>query len=218
LGEVKMNCEEFAIAGLDQDLDAGGADSAAAREHLRNCPHCAALYESSLTLRSDLRELAQLTSEASTPSRVELLLRQEFRTRYTTEKTRGRAVVASWLLAAAALILVATSLVVWQRRGRTDVAQRDPSTPTAIHSVATVPELGGTLIAENDGEEFALIPGAIPGMLDDTTVVRVQMERGSLGALGLSVNEEHANDIVQVDLLLGADGQPQAYRLPQSSD
>jgi hypothetical protein len=55
-------------------------------------------------------------------------------------------------------------------------------------------------------------------MLDDTTVVRVQMERGSLGALGLSVNEEHANDVVQVDLLLGADGQPQAYRLPQSSN
>jgi hypothetical protein len=85
-------------------------------------------------------------------------------------------------------------------------------------TVAWGPELGGTLIAENDGDEFALIPGAIPGSLDDTTVVRVQMRRGSLGALGLTVNEEHANDIVQVDLLLGADWQPQAYRLPQRND
>jgi hypothetical protein len=92
------------------------------------------------------------------------------------------------------------------------------STPVSAPSIATGPELGGTLIAENDGAEFALIPGAIPGMLDDTTVVRVQMQRGSLGALGLSVNEEHANDIVQVDLLLGVDGQPQAYRVPQSSN
>ena len=213
-----MNCEEFAIAGLDRDLDAGEADSAAAREHLRSCPHCAALYESSLALRADLRELAQLTSEASAPSRVEMRLRQEFRTRYTTQKRRGRAVVASWLLAAAALILVATSLVLWQRGGRTDAAKQQPSTPAATHSVANGPELGGTLIAENDGDEFAMIPGAIPGMMDDTTIVRVQMERGSLAALGLSVNEEHANDIVQVDLLLGADGQPQAYRLPQSSN
>jgi anti-sigma factor RsiW len=213
-----MNCEEFSIAGLHRDLDAGSADSAAAREHLRNCPHCAALYESSLALRSDLLELAQVTSGTSAPSRVEMRLRQEFRTRHTTVKSRGRAVVASWLLAAAALILVATSLVLWQRGGRTDVGRQQPLTPTAARLVATGPELGGTLIAENDGDEFALIPGAIPGMLDDSTVVRVQMERGSLGALGLSVNEEHANDIVQVDLLLGADGQPQAYRLPQSSN
>ena len=96
--------------------------------------------------------------------------------------------------------------------------QQPPVMTAAARSVATGPELGGTLIAENDGDEFALIPGAIPGMLDDTTVVRVQMERGSLGALGLSVNEEHANDVVQVDLLLSADGQPEAYRLPQSSN
>jgi len=213
-----MNCEEFSITGLDRDLEADGVDFAAAFEHLRNCPACAALYESSLALRADLRELGKLTSEATTPSSVETRLRQEFRTRHTTAKSRGRVVVASWLLAAAALILVATSLVFWQRGGRTDLAPQHQSSPAATPSLATGPELGGTLIAENDGDEFALIPGAIPGMLDDTTVVRVQMERGSLGALGLSVNEEHANDIVQVDLLLGADGQPQAYRLPQSSN
>ena len=215
-----MNCEEFAIAGLDRDLDASGAESVAAREHLRSCPHCAALYESFLALRADLRELGQVTSGAMAPSRVEMRLRQEFRTRHTTEKSRGRVVAASWLLAAATMLLVASSLVFWHRSGTVNMAQtQNPSVrPVALHSVATGPELGGTLIAENDGEEFALIPGAIPGMLDDTAVVRVQMERGSLGAFGLSVNEEHASDIVEVDLLLGADGQPQAYRLPLTNN
>ena len=213
-----MNCEEFAIAGLDRDLDASGLDFAVAFEHLRSCPHCAALYESSLALRADLRGLGQLTSDATTPSRVEMRLRQEFRTLHTTEKSRGRAVLASWVLAAATLVLVVSSLVLWQRHGQVNSAKTQPSVPATAHAVATGPELGGTLIAENDGEEFALMPGAIPGALDDTTVVRVQMQRGSLGALGLSVNEERANDIVQVDLLLGADGQPQAYRLPQSSN
>ncbi|HXJ10677.1 MAG TPA: hypothetical protein VNH19_00275 [Candidatus Limnocylindrales bacterium] len=215
-----MNCEEFAIAGLDRGLDAGGVESAAAREHMRSCPHCAALYESSLALSADLRELGQLTSSATAPARVEMRLRQEFRTRHTTEKSHGRAVVASWLLAAAALAIVATSLVLWQRHGNVNTAQAQKTsvTPAAVHAVATGPELGGTLIAANDGEEFALIPGAIPGMWDDTTIVRVQMERGSLGALGLSVNEEHATDVVQVDLLLGTDGQPQAYRLAESSN
>jgi hypothetical protein len=213
-----MNCEEFGIVGLDRDLGAGGRDSTAAREHLRSCPHCAALFESALALRADLRDLGQLTSKATAPSRVEMRLRQEFRTRHTTAKSRGRMVMTSWVLAAATLMLVAASLVLWQREKRVNIAQVKPSTPSMTRSVATGPELGGTLIAENDGDEFALIPGAIPGLLDDTAVVRVQMERGSLGALGLSVNEEHANDIVQVDLLLGADGQPQAYCLPQSSN
>jgi hypothetical protein len=147
-------------------------------------------------------------------------LRQEFRTRHTTEKSRDRVVVVSWLLAAATLALVASSLVLWHRHGNVNTAktQQLSAVRVSLPTVAAGPELGGTLIAENDGTEFALIPGAIPGMLDDTTVVRVQMQRGSLGALGLSVNEEHANDIVQVDLLLGADGQPQAYRVPQSSN
>ena len=213
-----MNCEEFGIVGLDRDSGAEGLDSPGAREHLRSCPRCAALFESATALRADLRELGQLTAEAKTPSRVEMRLRQEYRTLHTTEKSRSRAVVASWLLAAATLVLVGTSLLLWRRGGRADVVTQKPVTPAVTPSVAAGPELGGTLIAENDGDEFALIPGTIPGSLDDTAVVRVQMERGSLGALGLSVNEEHANDLVQVDLLLGADGQPQAYRLPQSSN
>jgi len=86
-----------------------------------------------------------------------------------------------------------------------------------VQTAAAGPELGGSLIAENDGDEFALIPGALPGLQDETTVVRVQMQRGSLSALGLTVNEEHANDVVEVDLLVGADGQPQAYRLPRQT-
>jgi len=56
-------------------------------------------------------------------------LRQEFRTRHTTEKGRGRAVVAGWLLAAAALVLVGTSFVVWQTGGRSNVAKQQPATP-----------------------------------------------------------------------------------------
>lgn len=215
-----MNCEEFAAMGLDREPGVESFDSAAAFEHLRSCPHCAALYEISQALSADLRELGHSTSAASAPSRVEMRLRQEFRTRHTTEKSRGRVIAASWLLAAATLVLVATSLVLWQRHGLTTIARtpQPSAVPAAGRPVVAGPELGGTLIAENDGDGFALIPGAIPGMLDDSTVVRVQMERGALGALGLSVNEEHATDVVQVDLLLGTDGQPQAYRLAQISN
>jgi hypothetical protein len=42
------------------------------------------------------------------------------------------------------------------------------------------------------------------------------MQRGALSALGLPVNEERGGDWIQVDLLVGQDGQPKAVRLPQS--
>ena len=80
------------------------------------------------------------------------------------------------------------------------------------------PELGETIVASNDAGEFTLLPGSLPGMLGDATVVRVQMQRGALGALGLTVNEERAADLIQVDLLVGDDGQPQALRLAQTTD
>ena len=37
--------------------------------------------------------------------------------------------------------------------------------------------------------------------------------RGALGAFGLPVNEDLASDWIQVDLLVGDDGAPQAVRL-----
>ena len=215
-----MNCEEFANLGLELDASVETPEHAAAREHLRACPGCSALYESSQRLREELRELGLAASEAQAPSRVEMRLRQEFRTRHTTEKNRARAIVVGWLLAAATLVLVAGTFAYWRHpNGGASVARNTQSArPEFAFPVAAGPELGGTLVAENDGDEFALIPGALPGLQDETTVVRVQMQRGSLSALGLTVNEEHANDVVEVDLLLGADGQPQAYRLPQSAN
>jgi len=213
-----MNCEEFANLDLNLEGAPERPETSAAREHLRNCPACAALYESSQRLRAELRELGMATSEVSTPSRVEMRLRQEFRTRHTTAKNRGRAIVAGWLLAAATIVLVAGSFFVGRHSKNANVAKAHPAANSGVTQIAAAgPELGGTLVAENDGDEFALIPGALPGLQDETTVVRVQMQRGALSALGLTVNEEHANDVVEVDLLVGADGQPQAYRLPQQT-
>jgi hypothetical protein len=83
------------------------------------------------------------------------------------------------------------------------------------------PEVQGrteVLVASNDPNDFTLLPGTVPGSLEDATVVRVQLQRGALGALGLTVNEERATDWIQVDLLIGDDGQPQAVRLPQSAN
>ena len=106
-------------------------------------------------------------------------------------------------------------------QGRPGVVQKTPTSTKATQGngmAAAGPELGETLVASSDAGEFTLLPGSLPGMLGDATVVRVQMQRGSLGALGLTVNEERASDLIEVDLLVGDDGQPQALRIPQSEN
>lgn len=224
-----MTCEEFAIAGLD--LGATGEDSPlqfAAREHLRECPHCAALHENWLALRADLRVLGAETNEAETPSRVEMRLRQEFRTRHKTFKRQRAAIALGWTLAAAAVLVCAITWVNWRAQRDTNVARKTGvSMPAATSqensdqrsASVTTPagsELGDVLVASNGSGDFTLLPGSIPPAPEGATVVRVQMQRAALGALGLTVNEEHAGDWIQVDLLVGDDGLPQAVRLPQT--
>ena len=69
---------------------------------------------------------------------------------------------------------------------------------------------------QDNTDEFLALPYStlVPGF-DDSAVVRVRMQRASLSALGLPMNEERAGEWVMVDLLVGADGQPQAVRLPR---
>jgi predicted anti-sigma-YlaC factor YlaD len=225
-----MTCEEFAIAGLDLGT-AGeeGLQQTAAREHLQSCPHCAALHENWQVLRADLRSLGAEARESVAPPRVEMRLRQEFRTRHVSYRTRRAAVIAGWALASAAVLVGSITWFSWRHEQDRRNAQRSAaasryvvtntnSTHGASSALLAGPELGETLVASSDSGEFTLLPGSMPGLLEDAAVVRVQMQRGALSALGLTVNEERASEWIQVDLLVGDDGQPQALRLPQSAD
>ncbi len=227
-----MTCEEFELAGLDlETLREDDPVHIAAREHLRVCPRCAALHENWQTLQADLRAVGAETRDAEAPARVEMRLRQEYRTRHKTVKARRVTVFAGWSLAAAAVIVAAVSWVNWRKETQHRLVQEaavgiQRSAPAGkseqgVNVNGTRPaglELGETLVASNDTGDFTLLPGSLPGTLEDATVVRVQMERGALGALGLTVNEERASDLIQVDLLVGDDGQPQALRLAQNAN
>jgi len=227
-----MTCEEFELAGLDlETLREGEPVQIAAREHLRVCPRCAALHENWQTLQADLHAVGAETREAEAPARVEMRLRQEYRTRHKTLKARRVAVLAGWSLAAAAVIVAAVSWINWRKETPHGAVQQaavgmERETPggnagQGVNVNGTIPagpEIGETLVASNDAGDFTLLPGSLPGTLEDATVVRVQMQRGALDALGLTVNEERASDLIQVDLLVGDDGQPQALRLAQNAN
>jgi hypothetical protein len=222
-----MNCEEFATVGLDfGSAKPDGLLQKAAIEHLRECPHCAALRENWLALHEDLRALGAETAGFEAPSRVEMRLRQEFRTKHKTMKARRAAVILGWGMAAAAVLFFAVTLANWRLRlGANLAGSIDGSIPLKQDAPSALQggslassEIGDVLVASNSSGDFTLLPDSMPPAPEDATVVRVQMQRAALGSFGLTVNEEHAGDWIQVDVLVGDDGLPQAVRLPQTTE
>jgi len=234
-----MHCEEFEMVGLGLDRESVHyADAAIERrsaiEHVSTCSRCAALQESWREAQMELGALREVTEVASAPLRVEMRLRQEFHTRHRTLKIRAAAVVAAWALAGAAVLVGTVSWWNWHVMQTGGVTQSASTVDTAkaMSGAGTASSANGnisntadenttdsasdtTFIAENDAEDFTLLPGSMPQETGDAAVVRVRLQRGALGALGLPVNEPRANEWIQVDLFVGQDGQPQAVRLPR---
>jgi hypothetical protein len=219
-----MNCEQVEAIVFDLDRD-GAADSherAAALAHVSHCPRCAALQESWQTAREELRALSEDTLEACAPARVEMRLRQEFRTRHRTMAARRTAVVAAWALAAAAVLVAAVSWRNWeQSRHLQGTNQKSAATNTLSAGSGQYQASGnasaGVLSADDSGE-FTPLPGTTLDETEEASIFHVRMQRGSLGALGLPVNEESAGEWIQVDLLVGNDGLPQAVRLAEEEN
>jgi predicted anti-sigma-YlaC factor YlaD len=212
-----MKCEEFEAIGLDAERDASLSkeERAAITEHAGACSRCAALQDSWEAARRELRGLAEETILAQAPPRVEMRLRQEFRTQHVTVKLRRTGVIAAWGLAAAAVLVGAVSLVSW-RNPRIRVSPV-PSVESRNASAGRVSATNDAQLDEESlmADNFTLLPGALATDTTDASILRVRMQRSDLGALGLPVNEERATEWIQVDLLVGDDGLPQAVRLPQ---
>jgi len=211
-----MTCDEFEAIGWDAQSNAPLTDAqrAAAAEHAVSCTHCAALADCWEATRLELRSLAQVTTTAEAPARVEMRLRQQFRAQHHTPKARRTAVVTAWVLAAAAVLVGAASWVNWRTSQNRAVALGPD--PGGAHGRSVGPSFGAdpqTFMADSELSDFTLLPGVWPGDTDDDAILRVRMQRGALGVLGLPVNEDRANEWIQVDLLVGDDGLPEAVRL-----
>ncbi|HXE32757.1 MAG TPA: hypothetical protein VN087_02505 [Verrucomicrobiae bacterium] len=220
-----MNCEQVEAIVLDLDRD-GAADSlerAAALAHVSHCPRCAALQESWEAAREELRLLGEETLEARAPARVEMRLRQEFRTRHRTVVVRRGAVVAAWALAAAAVLVGAVGSWNWERERHFEAENQKLAQNALIARETTGQNQGSAnfsdwLSATDDSGDFTPLPGTTLDETEEAAILHVRMQRSSLGALGLPVNEERAGEWIQVDLLVGNDGLPQAVRLAQEEN
>ena len=224
-----MKCEEFETFGLDADHDRALSDleRVAARQHAENCSRCASLQDSWSAAQSELRALALDTRSASAPARMEMRLRQEFKMQHRSVATERVAAVAMWVLATAAVLVGAISWHSWKSNRQIDAQDQvvrpvnsDTGVATGSQSTSAFADAGDldgdeTLVADSDGSGFTLLPGTFPSDAEDSAIMRVRLQRSALGAMGLPVNPETASDWVQVDLLVGIDGQPQGVRLPE---
>jgi hypothetical protein len=193
------------------------------------------MLESWRELKGDLRLLRESTRLHSAPARVEMRLKQELRTRREARVPSSTIVVALWTLAAAAVLVASVGWVSWQRSGHQQEVSRQkaaaPSVPTQIPAApddilasgrdkglpAEAKKTSGAahsaIARDEDSGKFTLLPGSLPSETEEAAIVRVRMQRGALGALGLPVNQERAGEWIQVDLLVANDGLPQAVRL-----
>ncbi len=222
-GKDAMNCEqvEAIVLDLERENALDSIEATAAAAHVSHCPRCAALQESWQVAREELRALGEETLEARAPARVEMRLRQEFRTRHRTMVARRAGLVAAWALAAAALIVGAVSWRNWEQSRHLEAEKQKLAAQSATVASRQNDLSGNFSSVIQSGDEsgdFTPLPGTALDEVEEAAIYHVRMQRGSLGALGLPVNEEHAGEWIQVDLLVGNDGLPQGVRLAEEEN
>jgi hypothetical protein len=200
-----MNCHEF------WEQESG------ALEHLDECSACAARYAREQKLSEGFRALAA-QSRAGAPARVERRLVAAFRREMGLAATSPRAgwvPMVAWTAAVAATLLAGFVLVEGRQPPRTHHAIR----PAVELAAVDAAEVVDPMAALEDGEgEFIPLPNAeslAPN--EQVNLVRVEVPRASMIPLGYAVSEENAADIVEADVVLGADGVARAIRFRSES-
>lgn len=225
-----MTCAEFDTIVHDVARpDALDKPSAViAKFHAQTCERCAARLAQAQVLAGALEAVAQDSADLGAPAHLEPALVSAFREhRRSLERKqhRRRRTRLRWLewsaLAAAAAVLVAIGAwnfsrprVIGTDTNRSVVVTRplNSNADDASQQAGSVE----TVTAEDPNSDFVPVPYGEGLSADDSgLVVRVSLTRSALGSLGYPVDEVHAGDVVQADLLVGEDGLPRAVRLVQ---
>jgi hypothetical protein len=222
-----MRCEAF--ADVVHDLGRFAALDRKTREealaHAQSCSRCAALKDAVETLETSLAALGLEDERAKAPERVEAVLRAAFRANRPRILARPVRVAWTWGLATAATLGI--GVLAWQEWKSTPKApvgkgsvleeaymQHAPAISTAAPQPGAQPAADSASDSVLDASGFLPLPyGAAPAADEQADVVRVRMARGSLAAFGLPVDGERVDELIDVDLLVGEDGTPQAVRL-----
>jgi anti-sigma factor RsiW len=192
-----MNCQEFwnTIPELGDCHD---------RQHLSDCPACAARFARHSELAAGFRALAASSRRMEAPARVETRLLKEFRRQAGADsggRSRRWVPVLTWAAALAAMVALAVFLV----RPREPEAVR----PAPHRSV----ELA-MLQPQEDADGFIPLPNSagVTADGDEVNLVRMEVPRSAMIALGLDVSADRAEELVEADIMLGSNGIARAVR------
>ena len=200
-----MNCQEF--WNTMPELSPG-----ADHEHVRQCDACASRMARERELLAGLRAVSSAYQRVGAPGRVETGLRAAFRgqmgVKSAVSSRSAWRLVLPWAAAAAAVVVLALFLV----RG-----PRSNAAPNPARRGAEMAMVVNSSEAQSDDDGFIALPNA--GKLADTedvNLVRVEVPRSAMLALGLEVSAERASELVQADVMIGPDGLARAVRFVDS--
>jgi hypothetical protein len=171
-------------------------------EHVRECADCAALLERQHALAMGLQRVASQRNDLEAPARVEERLLEAFRAHRVPVQTPAPRAWPSWSaqVSVAAAVMVLAVFLLWRRP------------PQFIAPVAG-PET--TASAEMDSDFIPLPYAGETGPAEDAALIRVEMPRSALIALGVPVADGEAGEPVEAEVMLGTGGAPEAVRVLQ---
>jgi hypothetical protein len=172
--------------------------------HLLECPTCSARMMRQRELEAGFRALAAASSHIEAPSRVEVRLQSAFRKQVgISHRVPSRPWIPAftWVAAFAAMFALAAFLV----RPHQPQVVRQPA-PRAVELAAAQ--------ESTDYEDFIPLPNSagVAADDDDVNLVRVEVPRSAMIALGLDVSADRAEELVEADVMLGSDGVARAVR------
>jgi len=210
-----MSCEDFEddVVDLARGEELGDAERAETLAHAEECLRCAARLDDERAVTSGLRAFAARTAGAEAPPRIEAALLRALRDPQTVERggatpaSPSRAVVL--LLLAAAAAILAAIVVVPPRAG----SSPEPAAPTALAPATVAGGEAAAVGAAGENADFvALSYGEDLGELDSVQVVRVELPRTALAALGWAGSDSAQTGPVKAEVIVGHDGVARAIR------
>jgi hypothetical protein len=225
-----MNCAEFQeiLHDMDRPGTAGLAQRESALAHAESCGSCGRLLTEAEALDFRLHSLALHHAYTQAPPHLESALLREFR-RHAGVPKHQRVQWYAALIGVAAVTLLAVGLM----RVRIGVVP-DQTSSVAVTADANAPgttvapegspdshansaQNGGQLnelASSDDGTAFFPLPYADDSAsLEGGAVIRVAVPRSALASWGLPVIGAAGTDRIPAELVVGADGTPQAIRL-----
>jgi len=203
-----MTCQEF----WDRMPELAGQLLRDESDHLESCPQCTGAWARQRALQGGIVRLSAELRKMEAPSRVEAGLVAAYR----AQSHRRKAPATSWgwtplVAGIAAALLMAASLFLLRERPPAPQQHRSGS----MVQLASLPAPSGEELEDQtpDSEGFIPLPNAESIAPDENVnVVRVEVPRSAMLAVGLTVPPDLTSDLVEADIKMGANGLARAVR------